>query len=219
MGNGEVSCSNEGTTDAVGVCITPGPDAGGVCVPEGDVCHYTASNYMCMTVSSARSDCCGPQRPKYDACVLDPLGVPRCNAQTGVGDAGLGCIQTGNACAQASDCCNGNPCVAGPTGALQCSPNVCQAGGQNCTTSADCCTGLPCFFLPGSTQGTCVPVMPPMSTPDAGTPDSGTPPTDAGGYAPDGGYSCALYGQQCSASSPCCGTVPCTSGRCVYPVN
>jgi hypothetical protein len=93
--------------------------------------------------------------------------------------------------------------------------------GQSCTTSADCCAGLPCIAPPGSTQGTCIPVMPPNGTPDGGTTpsDSGTPPVDGGGYAPDGGYSCALYGQQCTADGDCCGGVPCTNGRCLYPVN
>ncbi len=149
LGDGEVICSNTTNGGAVGVCLTPLPDGGGVCVPEGDVCHYTASDYTCG-VSSARSDCCGPQRPKFDACVLDPFGVPRCNAYTGVpGDAGVGCVTTGNACSTATECCNGDPCVPGAGGQLQCSATSCQSSGQSCTTNADCCAGLLASPSPG----------------------------------------------------------------------
>ncbi len=224
LGDGEVTCSNATNGAAVGVCLTPLPDGGGVCVPEGDVCHYNASNYMCATVSSARSDCCGPQTPKFDACVLDPFGVPRCNAYTGVKGGGIGCVAAGSGCAPATDCCNGNPCVLGSGGMLQCAATACQTSGQTCTTNADCCSGLPCVSLPGSIGGTCTPVAPPPPPPsDGGTtigPDGGitTGPDGGSGYAPDGGYSCSLYGQQCSATSLCCGSVPCTNGKCLYPV-
>jgi hypothetical protein len=216
LGDGEVICSNTTNGGAVGVCLTPMPDGGGVCVPEGDVCHYNASNYTCG-ISSARSDCCGPQNPKFDACELDPFGVPRCNAATGVkGDGGTGCVMSGNACSTATECCNGNPCVPGAGGQLQCSTASCEMSGQSCTTNADCCAGLPCVAPPGSIQGTCTPIAPPPPPPpgDGGT----TGPVDGGagvdaGYAPDGGFSCALYGQSCSAL-PCCTGTQCISGKC-----
>jgi hypothetical protein len=203
----------------VGVCQTPGPTSeGGTCVPEGDVCHYTAAPYACG-VSSARADCCGPQTPKFTACVLDPLGVPRCNAYTGVGgDGGIGCVPTTGACSTAADCCNGGPCVPGANGQLQCGTS-CRMAGQSCTANADCCAGLPCVAPPGSVQGVCTPLTPPPGTPppsDAGTtsPDSG--PSDAGtpGYGADGGFSCALFGQSC-ASLPCCSGTLCASGTCI----
>jgi len=221
LGDGSVVCSSSGNGTDVGVCMTPGPTAeGGTCVPEGDVCHYNQSNYTC-SISSARADCCGPQTPKWLACVLDPFGVPRCNAFTGQGDAGIGCIAPGQACAMASECCGGVPCVPNANGQLVCGSSACQQSGNSCTANADCCSGLPCIALPGSTQGTCTPVNPPPPPPpppsDGGGSDSGTP-TDAGtppdsGYSPDGGYSCALYGQSCT-SLPCCAGTQCISGKC-----
>jgi hypothetical protein len=224
LGDGAVVCSNSSNGGDVGVCQTPGPTtAGGTCDPEGDVCHYTASNYACG-VSSARADCCGPQTPKFLACVLDPSGVPRCNAYTGVpGDAGVGCLASGDSCATATDCCNGHPCVPGAGGKLTCSATSCQGSGLTCTTNADCCAGLPCVAPPGSIQGTCTAVLPPPPPPgdggtggDASAGDGGS--TDAGsvndsGFASDGGFSCALYGQSCSAL-PCCAGTQCISGRC-----
>jgi hypothetical protein len=95
-----------------------------------------------------------------------------------------------------------------------------------CTANADCCAGLPCVALPGSIQGTCTAVTPPPGTTgggDAGTASSDAGPTDAAttsapdsGYANDGGYACALYGQSCAAL-PCCAGTACTSGVCITP--
>ena len=213
LGDGAVVCSNTVNGGAVGVCMTPGPTmAGGTCDPEGDVCHYNGSNYTCG-VSSKRADCCGPQNPKFLACVLNPFGIPRCNAYTGEPDGGVGCIASGSSCATATDCCGGNPCVPGAGGALKCSASSCQMSGLACTTNADCCAGLPCVAPPGSIQGTCTPVLPPPPPPpsDGGTSDGGTG-GDAG-FAPDGGFACALYGQSCS-SLPCCTGTQCISGKC-----
>ena len=208
LGAGAVVCSTSVNGGSVGVCLTPGPTtAGGTCVPEGDVCHYTASNYTCG-VSSARADCCGPQQPKFLACVLDPFGVPRCNAYTGPkDDAGVGCVAAAGACSTASECCGGNPCVLDASGKLTCSATACESAGQACTTNADCCSGLPCVAPPGSIQGTCAAILPPPSTTDAGAPAADS------GISSDGGYTCALYGQSCSAL-PCCSGTSCISGKC-----
>jgi hypothetical protein len=205
LGDGSVVCSNSVSGGDVGVCMTPGPTAqGGTCVPEGDVCHFNQSTYTC-SISSARADCCGGQRPKFLACVLDPFGVPRCNAYTGGGDGGTGCIAAGNACAMASECCNGTPCVANGSGQLVCSGTSCQQASQSCTTNADCCAGLPCVAPPGSIQGKCSPPPPtPPPTTDAGN-DSGT--------GQDGGVGCALYGQSCTSLACCAGT-QCIGGTC-----
>ena len=219
LGDGAVVCSNTVNGGDVGVCMTPGPTtAGGTCDPEGDVCHYNSPDYTC-SISSARSDCCGPQTPKFLACVLDPFGVPRCNAYTGVpGDGGVGCVASGNSCATATDCCGGNPCVPDASGKLTCSPGSCQSSNQSCTTNADCCAGLPCVASPGSIQGTCTPILPPPPPPPPPS-DGGAGTADGGvgvdsGVAPDGGgFSCALYGQGCSAL-PCCAGTQCISGKC-----
>jgi hypothetical protein len=194
LGSGEVSCSNQGTAAAVGVCTTPAaqPDGGGaICAPEGYSCHYSGANYTCG-VSSSLANCCGPQTPKFLACILDPFGVPRCNPYTGVNDGGgIGCVAAGNACASASECCNGYPCVPGATGTLQCSASACQPAGQSCTTNGDCCAALSCVALPGTIQGVCMAAMAPS---DAGT--------------------CSLYGQQCTTTTDCCSNVQCTNGKC-----
>jgi hypothetical protein len=89
---------------------------------------------------------------------------------------------------------------------------VCRMPGQSCTINGDCCSGYACITPTGSTAGTCG--TPPPPPPPA---DGGPPPT----Y--DGGIGCSLYGQACSASTPCCGGVtclgmngsPCTGTGCV----
>jgi hypothetical protein len=65
---------------------------------------------------------------------------------------------------------------------------------------------------------------------DAGVPDSGGSPdsgSSSGGVdsgSSSGGIdaapeaSCALYGQLCTVSADCCNGVPCTNGRCQYPI-
>jgi hypothetical protein len=82
-----------------------------------------------------------------------------------------------------------------------------------CTTHADCCTGLPCVIPTGQTKGICGGTL----TPDGGvTPgDGGAVPGDGGGASPDGAPICALYGQSCGPSTPCCDNVPCNLGSCV----
>lgn len=94
-----------------------------------------------------------------------------------------GCVTSGGACAQASDCCNGNPCVLNGNGQLACSSSSCQSAGQACTTNADCGTGLSCFALPGSIGGICAPGSP--SSPTSGTSPDAENPLDGSGA--DGG--------------------------------
>jgi hypothetical protein len=134
------------------------------CNPEGDVCHY--KNYSTCGNSSARNDCCGGPG-NSGVCQLDALGVPRCY--------GLGaCHMTGEACAFAGDCCDGDPCVPNAMGQLVCGA-ACVMMGSACTNSADCCDGTSCIFQAGQTYGTC-----------------------------GGTSTCAQYGQSCSDTNACC---------------
>jgi hypothetical protein len=75
---------------------------------------------------------------------------------------------------------------------------------------------LPCIIPPGSTKGVCGNTNIPDGGGSGGAGGSGG--TSAGGAGGTGGTPCALYGQSCTVTSDCCGGVPCTNGKCVYPV-
>ncbi len=166
------------------------------CKPNGDICRL--QSMQC----NATDNCCSGNVQQYDTCKQDNLGVPRCSY---AGDAG--CTPSNGTCATSADCCNLNPCVPDQDGGLTCYPSNCVPTNGACTTDADCCVGGHCYIQGGQTSGTCQP----LTGGDGGT------PTDAGGgdSAPP---PCALYGQTCSTSSDCCDGVPCTMGRCEYPV-
>jgi hypothetical protein len=185
-GDGNVVC-DVAPGQAIGICRNPTG-----CNPEGNVCHY--KDYAC-SISSARDDCCAAPG-NSGVCQLDAIGVPRCYGLGGT------CRQGGDTCASAADCCNGARCVPDPMGVLRCveTPDggpVCRMPGQSCTANGDCCSGYVCNMPAGSTMGTCGPPPPP-------------PPYDAGTPPPyDGGLGCSLYGQSCSATTPCCNNVSC----------
>jgi hypothetical protein len=239
LGAGLVTC-NVPAGGTIGTCSSPSPTSGGhnACVPAGDVCQLNNSNsdggYMCPS-SSTRSDCCDGQNPDKYLCQLDRLGVPRCLIYQGGSDAGLNtCRQTGDTCSTANDCCNGQPCVPGPSGQLVCASTSCIPTTGACTSNADCCAGSQCVVPPGSLSGSCQAPPPPPPPPpppsDGGTSDGGTS-GDGGSSSGDGGSSsndgggsprdaetCALYGQSC-ASAPCCALTACINGICLIPQN
>lgn len=180
------TCSMANTTNCTGE-----PTCKNSCQPEGDVCHYLG-NGACSS-NAFPNDCCAAPGNKGE-CKLDKAGVPRCY--------GLGmCVMPGGACASAADCCNGLPCVPDSTGHLVCGSMSCVPPGGVCTTTGDCCTGYACIVPPGSTTGTCVNPTP-------------TPAGDMGSGGADLlPPSCALAGQACSSSVPCCQN----EGNCVGP--
>jgi hypothetical protein len=193
----DVDCCGGGGTNPTEVCNLT--DAGvGVCSnptgckPNGDICRLQTNQ------CNATDECCSGNVQQKDTCHQDNLGVPRCSY---AGDAGCIPVDAGTQCASSADCCNLNPCVPDGDGGFTCYPGPCVPTNGACTTDADCCVGGHCYIPGGQTTGTCQPLS-----------DGGT--TDAG----DGGTPCALYGQQCSTSSDCCNGVPCTNGRCEYPV-
>ncbi len=208
-------CGSTGIAGGSGKAVTCDLSAGGPlgvcrlpmgCKPNGDVCRL--SQMQC----SETCDCCSGNCHE-DTCLQDNLGVPRC--------AFGQCVAAGGSCASSADCCGLNPCVpnAGGMPPFVCAQSACVAICGACSTNADCCPGSACAIAQGSTSGICGPCSGPY---DAGTsyPDGGPPYVDAGpNYPPDSGSACSLYGQICSATSPCCGAVPCTNGRCIYPVN
>jgi hypothetical protein len=188
------TCS--GTGGAVGVCQNPTG-----CKPNGAVCKL--SNMSC----SSSCDCCSGNCETQDTCKQDNLGIPRCT--------GAACLDAGNACASSADCCNGNPCVPDPADAgapFSCYPFQCVPSCGPCSNNADCCPGYNCL------NGTCDPCGGGGGPGDGGgLPDgSGLPPDGGAPPPPDGG--CASFGQLCSTSSDCCDGVPCTNGRCEFPV-
>jgi hypothetical protein len=97
--------------------------------------------------------------------------------------------------------------VPGSNGALSCYPYQCVPSCGSCTNSADCCPGANCL------NGRCDPCgggVPPADGGSGLPPDGGAPPL------PDGG--CAAYGQLCTTGADCCHGVPCSGGRCEYPI-
>jgi hypothetical protein len=192
------------------------------CKPVGDIC-------------AKDSDCCGGNimdgGSVEQQCIkknsTDLVGV--CSNPTGCKPNGDICRLQTNQCNATDNCCSGNvqqddTChqdnlgvprcsYAGDAGCVPtsgtcatsadcCNLNPCVNGkcgggcvtcGNACSTSADCCAGGQCNIQSGQTAGTC----------DC---------SDAGG-------TCALYGQACSDGGiPCCNNVPCTSGRCEFPI-
>ena len=164
------------------------------CAPEGDVCHF--QNYAC-SISSARDDCCACISTKT-CCLLDNLGIPRCNS-INPNDGGT-CVQAGGACAFSADCCGGVPCLPDNTGALKCANQMCSPPGGVCTTTGDCCVGYTCIIAPGAASGVCGTVF------QGGTGDGGVASTDMA-QPPT---SCAQIGQSCATDS-CCAGLTCTN--------
>jgi hypothetical protein len=203
--------------EPVGYCT--GPNG---CRPLGDTCHLL--NYTCANSTKA-NDCCAIGGPSNKICAVDPLGVPRC--ASGV------CTGPGGSCTNSLDCCatDGGLCYspdggAPAAGCLPCIPvpdggsgfvcaqpndagTFCQQNGQTCTINADCCDTFMCHVPPGSTSGSCEPIVTPPPPPDGGASDSSTP-IDAPTDAPP---TCALYGQSCTMNSDCCNGVPCAIGN------
>jgi hypothetical protein len=189
-GAGLVVCIPDATHPEIGTCGMANPNnctgnaptCKNTCQPEGDVCHFLG-NGGCSS-NSFPANCCGAPGSSKGVCKLDTLGVPRCYGITA-------CVMEGMNCASSADCCNNMPCVPNAMGNLTCAPLSCEPQGSVCTTTADCCTGLDCLVPPGSLQGSC-------------EKPNGPPPEGDGGTTDLAGPACALYGQGCSTSIPCC---------------
>jgi len=197
-GAGNATCEDI-NEQGIGRCKNRG------CTPQGGICKYDDADYVefCGGNSTSPNNCCNFLGANSN-CALDLLQIPRC-------DAISECREAGEACATASDCCGGVPCVQDESGAFVCydPPGECVPASGPCTVDADCCRGSLCLRRPGAATGTC----------GDGSVD---PPDDGSGGGPDqgtgggGGLECAAYGQTCSQSSDCCEDVPCSGGRCLY---
>jgi hypothetical protein len=199
-GAGTVVCTMISGAGGLGYCDHPNastcPGSHNSCDPEGNVCHF--KNYACSN-SSDRNDCCACINSK-GCCVLDNLGIPRCNAIKG--NDGGSCIPMGGACTFSGECCNGVPCLPDNTGTLKCANQACVPSGGVCTTTGDCCNGFTCLVSPGSLSGVCGTVY------TGGTGDGGAPTTDMA-QPPT---MCAQIGQSC-ASNTCCAGLTCTNAN------
>ncbi|HSQ62789.1 MAG TPA: hypothetical protein VLM85_06225 [Polyangiaceae bacterium] len=193
--NPQEICDKANPSDPVGVCSNPTG-----CKPNGDICRLQT------TQCNATDKCCSGNVQQYDTCKQDNLGVPRCSY---AGDAG--CAPSSGTCASSADCCNLNPCVPDGDGGFTCYPGNCVPAAGPCTNDGDCCPGGHCYIQGGQTSGTCQPLT---------NTDGGTPPADGGtdGGTTDASTPCALYGQVCTTSGDCCNNIPCTNGRCEYPI-
>jgi hypothetical protein len=202
-GNGSVTCSKSGS-EPVGRC-----DNGNACRGNGAICKPASGS------CSAENNCCaGNINQDPTVCKQDNLGIPRCANAGACNDAAS---YQGKPCASSADCC-GLACVpdknAVDGGApFICGESTCVSAGGECTTDADCCPGLPCVAPPGSTKGICGYTGQDGGVPEAG-PDGAIPDVEI----PDSGPTCANYGQNCTAASDCCNNVPCTQGRCLFPI-
>jgi hypothetical protein len=198
-GAGNVTCVlDTGTMPPIGRCRNPLS-----CNPEGDVCGGTGTGQV-----NARQDCCNCAPPKFNCCKPDGNGVHRCygtpagstmckDGYTGVAPC---CIQPGQQCTFASECCGGVPCVPDAMGTLRClmtTPGgpMCVAAGGVCTSASDCCAGYTCNIATGSLQGTCGKSAPPPPPP---------PPADGGPPPPPPPSMCATSGQMCKTTADCC---------------
>jgi hypothetical protein len=199
---GYATCS--ATDGGVGVCQNPTG-----CKPNGAVCRLATNS------CNSSCDCCSGNC-HADTCNQDNLGIPRCT--------GPQCVNSGGACSSSADCCNGNPCVPNPVDAgppFTCYPYQCVQACGTCSNNADCCPGTNCV------NGTCDPCgsgNPPGDGGSGGPTDGSTGLPDGSGLPPDGGAppppdgGCASYGQLCSTSADCCNGIPCTNGRCEFPL-
>ncbi|MBI5532161.1 MAG: hypothetical protein HY898_05580 [Deltaproteobacteria bacterium] len=208
-GNGSVTCSKT-PGEPVGRC-----DNGNACRAAGAVCKLATSS------CNAENNCCaGNVNQDPTVCQQDLLGIPRCTGAGNCADAGS---YEGKECASSADCC-GLACVPNKSAVdggapFICGSTTCVPAGGDCTTDADCCPGLPCVAPPGSTHGICGAILEDGGVPDANVPDGPLPEGQVPDAAvPDTGPTCALYGQTCTAASDCCNNVPCTQGRCLYPI-
>jgi hypothetical protein len=223
-GGAKVTCNiDPATNPPLGACANPNG-----CQPRGGLCGLHAGTNQC---GNAREDCCDCESPKWRCCKPDLLGIPRCHGgSTTLCPNGYDstdpkcCVAAGGQCKFSSECCGGSPCVPDASGVLRClAPATdggvaCVAASGVCTTTADCCTGLTCNIVPGDPAGKCgepPPPPPPPPAPDASVPPDSAPPEDGAAPVdatvpppdlaePDTAPVCALYGQACSASIPCC---------------
>jgi hypothetical protein len=203
----DVHCSKP-AGGAIGRC-----DNGHVCSPAGAICRLATNS------CNATDECCaGTVQTHPLNCQQDTLGIPRCTVASDRSCADAGVPPAGTPCASSADCC-GLACLPNPTagGAPFVCGGACVSGGGKCTTSADCCPGLPCVISPGSTSGTCGGGT---TGTDGGTTGSDGGTTGDGGTVTDSGVApgCTLYGQTCTAAAQCCDGIPCTNGRCIYPI-
>lgn len=139
-GAGNVACIVE-VGAAFGVCRNALS-----CSPQGNVCHI--QDYAC-SVSSASNRCCDGEAA-LGTCMLDDVGIPRCNGL-------LDCLDAGTPCAMNDDCCE-NRCLPNANGLLTCqAEDECVAELGGCTRSSDCCSRLDCKPSANSGFGKCEP--------------------------------------------------------------
>lgn len=138
-GAGNVTCSiDPGST--FGICRNAMS-----CSSQGNVCHI--QDYACG-VSAASNKCCGADGADGE-CVLDQLGVPRCDGLAGA------CQEAGADCAFDGDCCEGS-CLPSAEGKLTCTDlGACLEAGLSCSATSECCPGALCEKQSDSSFGIC----------------------------------------------------------------
>jgi hypothetical protein len=223
-------------------------DNGQSCNPPGNICGAS-------TDVNASQNCCGG---KKDVCKADSSGILRCfggppeycNAN-GCSDSSpcptgydptnpLCCIEPGDVCQFADQCCNGMPCVPDSSGTLRCgggapsSDDWCNPIGTRCAGDGDqsCCEGLSCAAYGENGMHAC---LPPGASPTCkltGGACTGAADCCSGscveGYCgdytqpggSDGSGSCMTSSQSCTVNGDCCAGLSCaipagaTHGTC-----
>jgi hypothetical protein len=100
------------------------------CLRPGEVCWEGMSRNCCTTS--------GGQGGGTEACIDTEIGINRCSSDEALDS----CLDDGESCAMADDCCSGL-CLRDEDGSYSCS-SQCVSLGAPCTASGDCCDGLPC---------------------------------------------------------------------------
>jgi hypothetical protein len=155
----------------------------------------------CVTAA----DCCTPDGGLAPPCVPVDGGGFQCFQ-------GGACVKNCGACTTNADCCAGETCqisqgsTMGICGPCQPPPPPPPEGGvpEGGSSSGGSSSG-------GSSSGG-------SSSGGSSSGGSSSSSSSSGGSSSgssSGGPTCALYGQVCDSSTPCCNGIPCTGGRCL----
>ena len=167
------------------------------CNPPGNICGYKASQNCCHTGTGSGSQVCRFDSNGIQRCFggqADPVtcvetpGNPCCTRGWDGADPDC-CIQVGDICDFTDQCCGNAPCVKDAQGIPRCAPNSCLPQGATCSVGGtpSCCEGTTCQDIP-EVGWACATAIGP----------------------------CALEGQTCNGSTPCCFGA-CNGGACGSP--
>jgi hypothetical protein len=158
------------------------------CNPPGNICGYKASQNCCYDGGGSGKAVCKPDANAIMRCFGGPVNAT-CLTGWDSNDPQC-CIPSGDVCQFRDQCCGFAPCVPDAQGVLRCAASdTCMPQGSICSvggapTVDPCCAGTTCRNN-----------------------------TELGWACTTAAGACALQGQACSPSNPCC-FGDCISGTC-----